>query len=173
MPQTLTLGAFILGAILLFIGLVGGGFKLFGAEIPVGISCTNRKIAFTLGILFIAGSLLPPEKLIPQPPPAPPSPKTSQVSVVADIYVHPSGSFERQGEVWVEYPPFAPGRNFRFKEALRDERYIYLYDELRHKPNDLMRVSYLRIPVAGGMAQWSYSNPFDWQDLYPANPKTQ
>jgi len=79
--------------------------------------------------------------------------------------------FERQGEAWVEYPPYVPGQNFRFNEARRDDQYIYLYDKTRHKKNDPVRVLYLRLPITGGMAQWSYPNPFTWQDLYPVTPK--
>jgi len=91
----------------------------------------------------------------------------------ADVYAHPSGSFERQGEMWVEYPPYAPGRNFRFKETGRDDQFIYLYDETRHQGNDPVRVFYLRIPVSGGWAEWSYPNPLQWQQLYFVTPKTK
>jgi len=92
---------------------------------------------------------------------------------VADVFVHPAGSFERQGEIWVEYPPYSPGRNIKFKEAQRDDKFIYLYDETRHKENDPARIMYLRLPINGGMAQWSYPNPFIWQDLYPVKPRQQ
>lgn len=92
---------------------------------------------------------------------------------VADVFVHAAGSFERQGEIWVEYPPYSPGTNFRFREARRDSEFIYLYDETRHKEGDPARIMYLRLPITGGMAQWSYPNPFIWQDLYPVTPKWQ
>jgi hypothetical protein len=99
--------------------------------------------------------------------PIPPQPAAR----VADVFVHPAGSVERQGELWVEYPQYAPGRNFKFKEARREGEFIYLYDETRHKENDPARIMYLRIPISGGMAQWSFPNPFVWQDLYPVTPK--
>jgi hypothetical protein len=104
--------------------------------------------------------------------PPPSTPKT-ETKPTADIFMHPSGRFERQGEIWVEYPPYAPGRNFKFKEARREAGFIYLYDETRHKENDPVRIMYLRLPINGGMAQWSFPNPFIWQDLYPVTPKRQ
>ena len=58
--------------------------------------------------------------------------------------MHPTGSFERQGEVWVEYPPYGSGQNHRFKEARRDSDFIYLYDETRYEEGDPVRV--LQIP---------------------------
>ncbi|SDC68145.1 TIR domain-containing protein [Cupriavidus sp. YR651] len=97
----------------------------------------------------------------------------SDTPIVSNVYTHPAGSFERQGEIWVEYPPYSPGRNFQFKEARRDGEFIYLFDETRHKAGDPLRIMYLRLPIAGGMAQWSYPNPFIWQDLYPVTPKQQ
>ena len=154
---------------MLLVALVGGGFKLFGAEIPGGVSGMNRKIALVLGLTFIVGALLSDarQQRISGVDPSSPKPPA------ADVYEHASGSFERQGEIWVEYPPYAPGRNFRFKEARRDGQFIYLYDDSRHKENDPVRVFYLRLPVSGGMAEWSYPNPFQWQPLYPVTPKTR
>jgi len=158
---------------------------LFGAEIPGGVSNRNRVIASILGCMLIGGLLLqgrffaptpsPTETQIPKPLTPPPNEKSPSLSkpMGADVYIHPSGSFERQGEVWVEYPPYAKDRNFRFKEARRDDQYILIYDETRHKENDPVRVLYLRIPIAGGMLQWSYPNPFEWKDLYPVSPKTK
>jgi hypothetical protein len=174
MPQNLVIGAFGFGAILLVLGLVGGGFKLFGAEIPAGVSSISRKIAFGFGIVFVGGSLAVGLDIFSwqkaRPPQSAPAAAPEKI-VAANIYVHPSGSFERQGEVWVEYPPYASGKNFRFKEARRDSDYIYLSDETRHKENDPVRILYLRIPISGGMVQWSYPNPFEWQDLYPVSRK--
>jgi hypothetical protein len=38
MPQTLAIGVLVLGGILLLIALLGGNFKLFGAEISESVS---------------------------------------------------------------------------------------------------------------------------------------
>jgi hypothetical protein len=32
---------------------------------------------------------------------------------------------------------------------------------------------YLRFPIEGGMAQWSYPNPFQWVNLYIVTPKNR
>jgi len=55
MPVSLDIAFFVFGAILLFLALLGGRFKLFGAE--VSAKTTNkpvRIIAFLLGIALIA-----------------------------------------------------------------------------------------------------------------------
>jgi hypothetical protein len=92
--------------------------------------------------------------------------------VVADLYAHPGGSFERRGSVWVEYPEYSPGQNFKFSSTGFDTSYLYLVDSSRHKPGDTTRVFYMRLPLKGGMAQWSYPNPYIWQDLYMVTPKS-
>lgn len=85
---------------------------------------------------------------------------------VSNTYTHPSGQFDKQGEMWIEYPPYAIGNNFYFKEDHRDGKFIYLYDETRYKEGDPKRIFYMRIPISEGMAEWSYPNPFYWQPLY-------
>jgi hypothetical protein len=84
MPQSITIAAFVLGAVLLLIGLLGGGFKIFGAEVSGNAGQGPRVAAGGLGALFIAiglvGSLLsstsspaehrdgpPPPRVTPQP----------------------------------------------------------------------------------------------------------
>jgi hypothetical protein len=171
MPSSISVAAFVLGAILLLVALVGGGFKLFGAEIPVGASDRNRVVAMVLGLALIGGTLW----FGRQPDGSPPSPvpviaATAQAHV-ADVFIHATGSFERQGQVWVEFPPFAPGQNNRFTEVQRDATYLYLVDISRLDNNDSRRPFYLRLPIAGGMSEWSYPNPFQWQPLYPVKPK--
>jgi hypothetical protein len=126
-------------------------------------------LTISIGLVQIRSLQVAPSLNDAPPNIQPPQPKT----LASDVYVHPSGSFERQGEIWVEYPSYKPGHNFRFKEARRDDQFIYLYDETRHKENDPVRVFYLRLPVSGGMAEWSYPNPFQWQPLYPVTPKAR
>jgi hypothetical protein len=52
-PQSMTIGAFVLGAVLLLISLVRGGFKIFGAEISGSAGFLGRPIAFVIGITLI------------------------------------------------------------------------------------------------------------------------
>jgi hypothetical protein len=100
-------------------------------------------------------------------------PVMSVSKIKYNTYVHPVGSFERQGEAWVEYPPYAPGQNFKFKEAGCQDGYLYLCDESRYRKGDPLRIMYLRFPIEGGMAQWSYPNPFQWVNLYIVTPKNR
>ena len=93
-------------------------------------------------------------------------------AVVADLYSHPGGSFERKGSEWIEYPEYSPGQNFKFLSEGFDTSYLYLVDRSRHKPGDNTRVFYMRLPLKGGMAQWSYPNPYIWQDLYMVTPQS-
>jgi hypothetical protein len=53
MPDTIPVGFLVLGGVLLFIGFLGGNFKLFGAEVAASVS--NRCVRF-FAIIF--GSIL-------------------------------------------------------------------------------------------------------------------
>lgn len=53
MPQSVTIAAFVFGAVLILIALVGGGFKIFGAEIPKPIEIPARFVAAILGLILI------------------------------------------------------------------------------------------------------------------------
>lgn len=60
MPESLGIGFFVLGAVLILIALVGGKFKIFVAEIsPAVTSPLIRIIAFALGVVFILLALNP------------------------------------------------------------------------------------------------------------------
>jgi hypothetical protein len=66
MPQSTQIGLLVLGGILVLTALLGGNFKLFGAEIAATISNPFlRFIAFFLGVVFIAVSLLQTPALNP------------------------------------------------------------------------------------------------------------
>jgi len=86
-------------------------------------------------------------------------------------FIHATGSFERAGDTWVEYPPHQQG-NFRFISKGVVDGYLYLIDPTRVKDGDHNRAFHLRIPVKGGMVQWSWPNPYIWQDLYVATPES-
>lgn len=44
MPESIKIGAFVFGAILILIAILGGNFKLFGAEVAATVS--NRWLRF-------------------------------------------------------------------------------------------------------------------------------
>jgi PQQ-dependent catabolism-associated CXXCW motif protein len=58
MPQTLTIGIFVLGAVMLLLALVSGGFKIFGSEMPGVANRSARIIAFVLGLVLVGFSLI-------------------------------------------------------------------------------------------------------------------
>jgi len=58
MPQTITIAAFVLGAVLLLTALLGGRFKIFGAEVSVTTGRLARAIAFVFSLFFISIGLM-------------------------------------------------------------------------------------------------------------------
>ena len=54
MPDSITIAAFVLGAVLLLIAILRGGFKIFGAEIEGTAGRFGRIFAGLLGIFLIA-----------------------------------------------------------------------------------------------------------------------
>jgi hypothetical protein len=77
----------------------------------------------------------------------------------------PNGAFKKEGDQWVEYPPYGPGQHSIFQEQTRDASYIYLVDPSRQKPGDSNNAMLVRLPLNGGTAQWSYQNPLQWTDF--------
>ncbi len=53
MPSTIELALVVLGAILILISILGGKFKIFGADIEGTTGRFGRIIAFVLGLVFI------------------------------------------------------------------------------------------------------------------------
>ena len=74
MPQSLSIGAFVFGAVLVLLSLVVGKFKLFGAEVDGSVGKVSRVIAFLFGLFLISKSLNldadHPAQVQPQPAPA-------------------------------------------------------------------------------------------------------
>lgn len=60
MPQNVTLAAFIFGAILVLIAIIGGSFKLFGAEISRTAGKPLRIVSGAMGAILIVVGLLNP-----------------------------------------------------------------------------------------------------------------
>lgn len=63
MPENIRIGAFVLGGIFLLIAILGGNFKIFGAEIASTVS--NRSLRF---VAFILGTTLLIVTIFPSPP---------------------------------------------------------------------------------------------------------
>lgn len=58
MPASLSIGAFVLGGVLLLIAILHGGFKLFGAEVSGNAGFIGRIIAFVAGVTLILAGFL-------------------------------------------------------------------------------------------------------------------
>ena len=97
------------------------------------------------------------------------------IDSVPSRFNHATGYFIKKEDKWFEYPPYPasksyPAGNFSFTPQGVVDNYLYLADPSRVQNGDQNRPFMLRIPVQGGMAQWSFPNPFVWQDLYVVNP---
>jgi PQQ-dependent catabolism-associated CXXCW motif protein len=57
LPQTLAIGIFVLGAVMLLLSVASGGFKIFGSEMPGVGSRTARIVAFVIGVVLLGFSL--------------------------------------------------------------------------------------------------------------------
>ena len=53
MPENITIAAFVLGAVMLLISIVGGKFKIFGAEVSGVAGPAGRTFAGVAGAIFI------------------------------------------------------------------------------------------------------------------------
>jgi hypothetical protein len=58
MPTTVTLGSFVLSAVLLLVAILGGKFKMFGAEVTGEAGKGGRLFAGGLGLLLLLISLV-------------------------------------------------------------------------------------------------------------------
>jgi hypothetical protein len=84
MPQSLSIAAFVFGAVLVLLSLVVGKFKLFGAEIDGTVSKASRVIAFLFGIFLIARGLDLGANQQPVPAPAQQQAKVAEPQAVDD-----------------------------------------------------------------------------------------
>ncbi|MFM0176508.1 hypothetical protein PQR33_45270 [Paraburkholderia sediminicola] len=101
--------------------------------------------------------------------PAGGSPPSGGFASVNEV-ITANGSFKKQGDRWIEYPPYAPGSYFMFTEVSRDPNQIILSDPSRQKPGDTNNPMLVRLPTHGGAVQWSYTNPVIWMDFTFARP---
>ena len=89
----------------------------------------------------------------------------------AKVYRGPGGYWELTDDGWIEHSTANPEVLMRFVELRHDSTYIYLVDHSRVKDNDASNPIMLRLPVGGGTAQWSWSNPLSWNDLTVVTPE--
>jgi hypothetical protein len=108
------------------------------------------------------------------PASAPPSESFRGVAVtpapahIPRRFVYASGFFEKTGLTWREHTGFQ-NVMFDFMQDGIENGYLHLVD--RSRSLDANRPFTVRLPLDGGMAQWSYPNPYAWQDLYPVHPE--
>ncbi len=57
MPQSLSIGAFVFGAVLVLLSLVAGKFEIFGAKVEGTVGKAGRVIAFFFGVFLISTGL--------------------------------------------------------------------------------------------------------------------
>jgi hypothetical protein len=87
-PNNIQIAAFVLGAILVLLAIVGGNLEIFGAKIgKEDISTRMRVVSGFLGILFVLVGLLNPSARFsfrdPSPPEATVTSAPSTITVVA------------------------------------------------------------------------------------------
>jgi hypothetical protein len=91
MPQNITIAAFVFGAVLLLIALLGGGFKIFGAEVSGNTGRGQRVVAGIAGIvLIIVGLVGSLNKAPASQTPAAPSSLQPLPQAGLTVMVHPS-----------------------------------------------------------------------------------
>jgi hypothetical protein len=88
MPKSLEIAEFVLGAVMLLLALVSGGFKIFGAEVSGTAGKLGRATAFILGLYFIGLSLGV------QPQPVPPSTDGLSPAQIATSPTNLAGTWE-------------------------------------------------------------------------------
>ena len=115
MPPTVAVAAFIFGAILVLIALLGGGFKLFGAEVPGTVGKSERTIAGVLGAVLMivalvnsfarSGPASPPAASLPLATTSPMIAAGSQPTVSQAVTPAPSPATEPPTPTLTPAPP--------------------------------------------------------------------
>ena len=187
------------GATAILAAVAGGGLEALGVKIPVVGSLRRQVVLAVVGATFIWVGLtygnndqklindekspsveateMPTSDVVTvDKPPSPasqpaPTPKVTR-------FDKPSGYFMAQGGRWVEYPEHSVGQNFEFVEFRRDKDFVFLKSIDRDKygatgnEEDKNNAFLVRLPLAGGTAQWSFENPVSWTDMTEVVPNT-
>lgn len=88
---------------------------------------------------------------------------------VASSYICAFARFVRSGRDWTEYNSSNQPK-FHFITSSIDDEYVYIVDKTRTKNGEPDRPLTIRIPLRGGMSDWGFPNPYDWQPLYGLTP---
>jgi hypothetical protein len=70
-PTSVALGAFVLGAVLLLVAVLGGNFSIFGTNIPAKIGPVARSFSGVLALAFISFGMLTGDVANGRPDPTP------------------------------------------------------------------------------------------------------
>lgn len=74
------------------------------------------------------------------------------------IYVTPESSFQQSGSIWREYKGNTLFAVFDMFEA--DPAYVHMV--CQNRTSDKGHKMFIRFPVHGGEAEWTYANPLEW-----------
>jgi hypothetical protein len=85
-------------------------------------------------------------------------------------YDYESGYFAKLRDGWVEQKYADRARFATFKEISRDEQFIYLADANR-SIDGRVKTLYVRLPVHGGMSQYSWQLDGHWQNNFVVERK--
>lgn len=183
MPSNIGVGAFVLGSVLLLIGLIGGKFTLFGVQIADGVGKSVRWTSGCLGVVLLAWALMPPTAPLSPAPiqqakPTTVADQSEPVSAVvpSSLQSSPSfgytfhengvtyhGTFEKQAaDAWSEYSDKPGDHSKQFHELSETQEWIVLRDEGRNMD--------VRIPVAGGVSQWQIIGSTGWNNMHIVAP---
>jgi hypothetical protein len=88
MPNSIQIGEFVLGALCFLIAILGGNFKLFGAEVATSVPNPRlRFLAFVIGALFLVMAIYPNPSIetnYPHPPVSPSLSPSSSSTITPD-----------------------------------------------------------------------------------------
>ena len=120
MPNSIEIAFFVFGAILLLIALLGGNFKLFGADIASTVANNYiRFLSFFLGCFFIGLVLFPINKVDSRPRPIPPVSTTQTSTNTIDL----SGSWA--SDIGVNYEIEQDGTRLKVVESALFSTRVY------------------------------------------------
>jgi hypothetical protein len=161
------------------------GLRVSGPEHGVR-KMPPKRYAIKIGVLIasavvvVAGGIvmLKNVEIMPGPPKKATAKKEpdSHKCELSSVYRYPAGYYRREAGKWIEY------HNDRlyasFEQFDMDSDYIYLVDKSRNRMDTSrsppeVHEFYVRLPVCGGDAQWSYSNPLSWTSMYRVKPADQ